>query len=53
MKANEEVKQQFQRTAALIGADACYRLADAKVLVFGLGGVGSSASARFCSQNAS
>lgn len=41
MRANEEVKQQFQRTAALIGADACYRLAAAKVLVFGLGGVGS------------
>lgn len=35
--------ERFSRTAALIGADACVKLKNAKVLVFGAGGVGSYA----------
>lgn len=35
------MEEQFQRTAQLIGEEACRRLADSKVIVFGVGGVGS------------
>ena len=38
--APEEPADQFQRTRSLIGAEALQRLHDAKVLVFGVGGVG-------------
>ena len=36
----EKPADQFQRTRSLIGAEALQRLHDAKVLVFGVGGVG-------------
>ena len=38
--APEKPADQFQRTRSLIGAEALQRLHDAKVLVFGVGGVG-------------
>ena len=34
------IRDRFQRTRSLIGAEALQRLHDAKVLVFGVGGVG-------------
>lgn len=35
------MKEQFQRTVQLIGAEACEKLSRSKVIVFGIGGVGS------------
>ena len=35
------MKEQFQRTVQLIGEEACRRLSEARVIVFGIGGVGS------------
>ena len=35
------MKEQFQRTIQLIGAEACEKLSRSKVIVFGIGGVGS------------
>ncbi len=35
------MKEEFQRTAKLIGEEACQKLSEAGVLVFGVGGVGS------------
>lgn len=35
------MEEQFQRTVQLIGEEACRRLSEARVIVFGIGGVGS------------
>ena len=35
------MKEQFQRTVQLIGEEDCRRLSEARVIVFGIGGVGS------------
>lgn len=35
------MKEEYSRTAMLLGEEAVYKLSDASVLVFGLGGVGS------------
>ena len=36
----ENITDQFQRTKTLIGDEALKRLQDARILVFGVGGVG-------------
>lgn len=43
MKEQEKpaTKEQFRRTAQLVGEEACVKLSEAKVIVFGVGGVGS------------
>ena len=44
-RGDDFVERQYERTARLLGADAVSLLHDRRVIVFGVGGVGSFAAA--------